>query len=73
MSKFSDVRDAIGDKLLLECDNGNMVNKQLLSYLYKKCCNDFHHFYDVLEQLVATEKLNQLLKYKAGKYNLSFR
>jgi len=70
--KFSDVRDEIGDKLLLECDDGNIVNKQLLGYLYKKCCNDLHKFYDVLEQLVSAEKLNHLLKYKVGKYNLWF-
>ena len=70
---FSDVDDAIGDKLLLECDNASIINKQLLSYLYKKCFNDLHVLYDILEQLVAADKLVQLLKYKTGKHNLQFR
>ena len=70
MSNFSDVDDTIDDKLLLECNDSSFVNKELLSYLYKKCCNDLHQLYDVLEGLVTADQQDQVLKYKAGKHNL---
>ena len=63
---FSDVHDEFHDKLA-ECDNASVVNKQLLSYLYEKCCNDMHRLYDVLVDLVAADKQKQLSKIKAGK------
>jgi len=66
MVNFSDDDNTMIDKLL-ECDSATIVNKQLLSYLYKKCCKNLHHLYETLEQIVSANKRDQLSIYKSGK------
>ena len=59
MAIFADVDEKMSSKLS-EHDDASVINDQLLSYIVDKCAGNVVLLWDVLEEVVSTNKKKQL-------------
>ena len=59
LTQFSDVDEMTHD-ILSECDDANVINHQLITYIINKCADDVVLLRSVLENVVSSDKKKQL-------------